>query len=138
MGFAKDQSTNRTRAEFILKFADDTAFANNKGVALAEGDIYYNTTTKTLRRYDGATWHSVLVYKKQERLTATATNVLPQLGKTPIPFGDPVTIHVGTLKQTQNHDFTMSGKTINWNAANAGFDIPNGYSVDVEYLTMED
>lgn len=38
----------------LLRFANDTDFTNFRGAALAGGNIYFNTTTKTARLYDGA------------------------------------------------------------------------------------
>ncbi len=42
-------------------FADDTAYVTAKGSAAAAGDVYINTTTRTLRLYANSAWRNVLI-----------------------------------------------------------------------------
>ena len=50
------------QATGLKPFSGDAAYATAKGVALENGDAYYNTTTNEIRVYDadGAVWKTVL------------------------------------------------------------------------------
>lgn len=71
-----------------------------------------------------------------ESITVTATNTLTSLTKTPISQST-VELIVNSAQQEPSFDFTISGKTINWNAANAGFSLVTTDRVYVVYSTLE-
>jgi hypothetical protein len=50
--------STETRSGFIPTFASDSDFVTAKGIAATKGDLYFDTTIKELRRYDGSSWYS--------------------------------------------------------------------------------
>lgn len=48
------------RSGVLPQYTDDSAFVTGKGSAAAEGDVYWNTTDKGFRRYDGTAWGRLL------------------------------------------------------------------------------
>lgn len=73
-----------------------------------------------------------------ELLTVTATNTVSALTKTPAP-GTTMELYVNGLMYSPlggTPDFTISGTTITWSAANAGFSILTGDRVIASYSSF--
>ena len=71
-----------------------------------------------------------------ESVAVTATNTLAALTKTPLSQSI-VGLTVNSARQEPGWDFTLSGKAITWNAANAGFALATTDRVYVIYATFE-
>lgn len=86
----------------------------NDGTALHNGDLYFNTTTKQLKIFDGAAWQSV---------TDQALNTTPKsfvgdgstasftLDYDPLTDGN-VLVWVGGVRQVPGVDYAVSGTTL--------------------------
>jgi hypothetical protein len=71
-----------------------------------------------------------------ELIAVTATNTLAALTKTPTSQSI-VEMVVNSGRQEPGWDFTISGKTVTWNAANAGFALVTTDRVYFLYATLE-
>jgi hypothetical protein len=53
-------SQNLITASGLVKFADTAAFVAAKGSIATEGDVFYDTTLKAIRFYNGSAWCTVI------------------------------------------------------------------------------
>lgn len=82
----------------------------------------------------GSGGHSVTT----ELVTVTATNTLADLAKTPDVTANVFLVINGLAYSTLgNADFSLAGKAITWNQANAGFPITTTDKVIAQYTTLE-
>lgn len=117
------QSFSASTSSLVL-YSDDAAFASSEGAPSA-GSVYYNTTSLSIRVYDGSNWQDagessrtgkVALNKGDSSKTITFSSPWPDAAYIPVvsienPDADPIFLNI--IIQTK----TVNGFSVKLNAA---------------------
>lgn len=108
----------------LVVFANDAAYVSSKGSPAEEGDIYWNSTDKVIRVFDGTNWTSIqanfsIANESTKDSTITglvnSSNVNFALSQSPIS-ADHLLISVNGVRFTQD-EYSLITNTITFNVA---------------------
>jgi hypothetical protein len=78
--------------------ASDPA-VRNSGSPLQSGDFYFNSTSNTIRVYNGSTWQGTSSTKTVEEQSATAAQTVFTLANAYTPGGDDLSVYINGVRQ---------------------------------------
>ncbi len=73
--------------------------ARSSGTALQSGDFYFNSTSNTIRVYNGSTWQGTSSTKTVEEHTASASQTVFTLTNPYTPAGKDLSVYINGVRQ---------------------------------------
>ena len=96
------------KASALIEYPDDATYEATEQGAPAEGNLYFNTTDKTIRYYNGTTWQEIIdentVQAVENKAIDADTNMITNIDNNEIKTGaaiDVTKLHDGTVDNTE-------------------------------------